>query len=119
MRPWLQGQGVHIVAMTHGSLDAIRSQVERDGLRFPVLIDPDLTVTRRLGWFDRAGLKHLTWKVFGVPIGIPVGFRRMPRPATVLIDESGTIRWLDLTDDYRLRGDEERIRAAVGRVFPG
>lgn len=43
----------------------------------------------------------------------------MPRPATVLIDESGTIRWLDLTDDYRLRGDEERIRAAVGRVFPG
>lgn len=117
MRPWLQLHGVQVVAMTHASPEAVRSQIQRDGLRFPILIDFDLEATQTLGWLDRAGLRHVTWKAFGIPIGFPVGFRRMPRPATVLIDEAGIVRWLDVTDDYRLRGDEERIRSAVDRVF--
>lgn len=117
MRPWLEGHDVQIVTMTHASAEAVRSQVQRDRLRFPILIDSDLEVTRQLGWFDRAGLKHVTWKVLGIPIGFPVGIREMPRPATVLIDEAGVVRWLDVTDDYRLRGDEDRIRAAVERAF--
>ena len=41
----------------------------------------------------------------------------MPRPATVLIDKSGIIRWLDTTDDYRLRGDEDTIRNGVATAF--
>lgn len=105
------------MAMTVGPAEAVEAQIERDQLGFPVLIDPDLAATRRLGWFDRAGLKHVTWRLLGVPLGFPVGFRRMPRPATVLIDESGVVRWLDVTDDYRLRGDEDTIRSGVAATF--
>ena len=117
MRPWLADRAIGAVAMTHAPAKEVQVQIERDHLGFPIIIDPDLEVTRRLGWFDRAGLKHVTWRIFGVPIGFPVSFRRMPRPATVLIDEKGAIRWLDVTDDYRLRGDESRIREAVVTTF--
>ena len=117
MRPWLEHHDVQIIGMTSAGAHEVRSQAKRDGLQFPILIDSDLEATRRLGWFDPAGLKHVTWKIFGIPVGFPVGLRKMPRPATVLIDEGGVVRWLDVTDDYRLRGDEERIRAAVGRAF--
>ena len=117
MRPWLTDRGIEVVAMTHAGAREVLAQIERDHLGFPIIIDQDLEVTRRLGWFDRAGLKHVTWRIFGVPIGFPVSFRRMPRPATVLIDEKGVIRWLDVTDDYRLRGDEARIREAVESAF--
>ena len=110
-------RGIDIVAMTHAPVEAVARQIDRDGLGFPILVDSDLSATRRLGWFDRNGLKHVTRRVLGVPIGVPVGFRRMPRPATALIDESGIIRWLDMTDDYRLRGDEDTIRDGVGTAF--
>ena len=118
MRPWLAEQNIEVVAMCHAPAKAIQAQIERDGIGFPILIDPDLTISRQLGWFDRAGLKHVTWRIFGVPIGFPVGFRRMPRPARVLIDEAGVVQWLDVTDDYRLRGDEDTIRKGVATAFP-
>jgi hypothetical protein len=103
--------------MTHAPAQAIARQIERDGLGFPIIVDQDLVLTRILGWYDKTGLKHVTRRVLGVPIGVPVGFRRMPRPATTLIDESGIIRWLDMTDDYRLRGDEDTIRDGVRTAF--
>lgn len=31
------------------------------------------------------------------------------RPAEILIDPSGTIRWIDLTDDYRVRTRPEKV----------
>ena len=79
MRPWLADRGIDVVAMTHAPAKEVLAQIERDHLGFPIIIDQDLEVTRRLGWFDRAGLKHVTWRIFGVPIGFPVSFRRMPR----------------------------------------
>ena len=31
------------------------------------------------------------------------------RPAEILIDPSGTIRWVDLTEDYRVRTRPEKV----------
>lgn len=117
MRPWLTSHNIEVVAMTFATATAIQQQIERDGLGFPIMIDHNLELTKRLGWYDRSGLKHVTWRVFGIPLGVPGGFRAMPRPATALVNETGVIRWLDLTDDYRLRGDEDRIRTAVHATF--
>lgn len=117
MRPWLTERGIDVVAMTSGPEKAVVAQQQRDGIGFGILLDPDLATTRQLGWYDKAGLKHATRKVLGVPIGVPVGYQRMPRPATVLLDEDGIVRWLDVTDDYRLRGDEDTIRLAVEDSF--
>ena len=44
--------------------------------------------------------------------GIPAG---IARPAEFLIDPTGTVRWRDLTDDYRVRARPE----AVLKAFDG
>ena len=55
MRPWLTDRGIEVVAMTHAGAREVLAQIERDHLGFPIIIDQDLEVTRRLGWFDRSG----------------------------------------------------------------
>ena len=46
-------------------------------------------------------------------------FKTMAIPTTMLVDEEGVIRWIDQADDYRVRGDDARIREAVQSVFGG
>lgn len=41
--------------------------------------------------------------------------RDVARPAEILIDPTGTVRWLDLTEDYRVRARPEEVLA----VFDG
>ena len=40
-------------------------------------------------------------------------FRPLAIPTAILVDGSGMVRWIDQTDDYRLRADAERVAAAV------
>ena len=41
----------------------------------------------------------------------------MAIPTSLLIDENGVIRWIDQTDDYRLRSSNERVLKAVREAF--
>ena len=41
----------------------------------------------------------------------------MAIPTTLLIDEHGTIRWIDQAEDYRLRSSEEIILNEVKKHF--
>jgi len=41
----------------------------------------------------------------------------MAIPTTLLVDEQGVIRWIDQTDDYRLRSSNERVLKAIGEAF--
>jgi peroxiredoxin len=45
--------------------------------------------------------------------GTPVG---ISRPAELLLDPTGTVRWRDLTEDYRVRARPEAVLAAFDRV---
>jgi peroxiredoxin len=67
------------------------------GLPFPVLSDPDLEVT------ERYGLVH------------PKGYlgKDAPRPATIVIDTGGTIRWVGATDNLRYRPAPEDLLARL------
>ena len=38
------------------------------------------------------------------------------RPAEFLIDPSGAVRWVNLTDDYRIRARPQEILAAIDRA---
>jgi peroxiredoxin len=38
------------------------------------------------------------------------------RPAEILIDPSGTIRWVDLTEDFRVRTRPEAVLAAFDEL---
>ena len=76
------------------------AEVVRDlGLGYRIVSDPNLTV------IDPYGLRH---EQAGQP---PIA-----HPATFLIDANGTVRWRDVTDNYRLRPQPETILAAVDHM---
>ncbi len=67
---------------------------EKLGLSFPVLIDPDGATARSFGvWNEDSG--------------------KVPYPSTVVIDRGGTIRWLRVDEDYRVRPEHDEILAAL------
>jgi len=60
--------------------------------------DPDLAVARRYG------LVH----VKGGPEGQDV-----PRPATVVLDRDGVVRWMSLAHNFQVRPDARDVLKAV------
>jgi peroxiredoxin len=94
--------GVEIVAV---SPDAnAQSQKLADGLRlsYRFLADADLAVARR--W----GLVH--------PRGGPAG-QDVPRPATIVLDRDGVVRWFSIATNYQVRPDPADVRRAL-RALP-
>ncbi len=83
-------------------LGAELSEAERagEGLRlgYRFLADRDLAVTRRYG------LVH--------PGAGPDG-QDIPRPATVVLDREGVVRWFSVSRNYQVRPDPDDVLRAV------
>jgi peroxiredoxin len=77
-----------------------QSQRFAEGLRlsYRFVADPDLAVTRRYGLIHRRG----------GPGGVDV-----PRPATVVLDRDGVVRWVSLSPNYQVRPDPKDVVRAV------
>lgn len=90
--------GVEIVAISPDPNE--RSQQVADGLKleYRFLADPDLAVARRYG------LVHAR----GGPEGQDV-----PRPATVVLDKDGIVRWFSVARNYQVRPDPADVLRAV------
>ena len=90
--------GVEIVAISPDPNE--RSQQVANGLRlgYRFLADRDLAVARRYG------LVH----VGGGPNG-----QDLPRPATVVLDRDGVVRWFSVTRNYQVRPDPEDVLRIV------
>lgn len=43
----------------------------------------------------------------------------LSRPAEILIDPTGTVRWLDLTEDYRVRARPETVLEEFDQLTAG
>lgn len=93
-----------MVAVTVDPPEATREHLAKLGLSFPFLIDQGAQVTRRYG------LVHE---------GAGPGGADIPRPAELLIDPTGTIRWVELTEDYRVRTRPEEVLEAFDRLKAG
>jgi len=91
--------GVEILAVSPDSNE--RSQQVADGLRlgYRFLADRDLAVTRRYG------LVH--------PSGGPDG-RDVPRPATVVVDRDGVVRWFSVSRNVQVRPDPGDVLHVLG-----
>ncbi len=70
---------------------------ETQGYTFPILSDAKLDVIRR-------------WDLVHAHAG-PDG-TDIARPAEFLIDSAGKVRWVNLTEDYRVRARPQQVLAA-------
>lgn len=118
MRPLIEDRyGVKIVALSRDTQAQVQRQQKRDSLSFTLLSDPKLAVIRQFGLVHHKGLPFKTFHLFGIPLGVPRKPQSMAIPTTLIVDQDGIVRWIDQADDYRMRGDEARIRAALADVF--
>ncbi len=67
----------------------------KEGLGFPLLTDPDLTVMAAFGVINQKGRGNV------------------PHPTVVIIDKAGVVRFIHLDEDYRQRPTPQRVLDAV------
>ncbi|MDX6384614.1 MAG: glutaredoxin-dependent peroxiredoxin [Blastocatellia bacterium] len=78
-----------------------RDLSQKAGYTFPFLSDPKAEAIRR---YD---LVHA---------GAGEGGRDIARPAEFLLDSSGTVRWVNLTENYWVRARPEQILEAAKAI---
>ena len=90
--------GVEIIAISPDSNE--QSQKVADGLRlgYRFLADRDLGVTRRYGLVHAAGGGE---------------GQDVPKPATVVLDRDGVVRWFAVSGNLQLRPDPNDVLRAV------
>ena len=117
MAPLFERYGISVFALSKDTPEEVAFHHQRDGLQLTLLSDPKLKVITDFGLLHHKALEFKTFDLFGIPLGYPNGSKTMAIPTTLIIDETGKIRWIDQADDYRMRGDEARVTAALEEVF--
>ena len=94
----IQAVGIRPVAISVDSAETSRDLVRKGGYAFTFLSDPNADTIRR---YD---LVHA---------GAGENGRDIARPAEFLVDPSGTVRWVNLTENYWVRARPEQILEAA------
>jgi peroxiredoxin len=89
--------GIRTVAISVDSPEVSRDLAQKAGYTFTFLSDPKAETIRR---YD---LVH---------VGAGINGQDIARPAEFLLDSSGTVRWLNLTESYWVRARPEQILEA-------
>jgi len=80
------------------ALDVTKGLCQRRGYTYTFLSDPNAEVIRRYDVLHPgAGMKG----------------HDIARPAEFLVDSSGTVRWVNLTNDFRVRARPEQMIQAM------
>jgi peroxiredoxin len=98
--PELESRGIHVVAISVDAPDINRRQKQKLGYTYTFLSDPKAEVIRR---YD---LLH--------PGAGPKG-ADIARPAEILVDSTGRIRWVNLTENIAVRARPEQVLEAFER----
>jgi peroxiredoxin len=94
----LEALGVRPVAISVDASEVSKGLCQRHGYTYTFLSDPDAEVIRRYGVLHAgAGIKG----------------HDIARPAEFLLDSSGTVRWVNLTEDLRVRARPEQMIEAA------
>ena len=94
----LEEVGIRPVAISVDTPEVSRTLCTKAGYTFTVLSDPQADVIRR---YD---LVHA---------GAGVNGQDIARPAEFLVDTSGTVRWVNLTENYWVRARPEQFIAGA------
>jgi len=88
-----EARGIKIVAVSVDPPDVTREHARKQGYTFLFLSDEKVEVIGRYDLVHEKGFRDAD----------------IARPAEFLLDSTGTIRWVNLTDDYRVRARAEDI----------
>ena len=119
MKDELAASNITMIALSKDDVETTAEHKRQDGLSMALLSDPELNVIRQYGVEHHKAIEvsGATVNLFGIRAGFTPSIKTMAIPTTLLIDEEGTVRWIDQTDDYRMRSHNERILEKVGEVF--
>ena len=104
--PALDARGIRVVTVCADTAEQIRAGRGKHGLRAVMVPDPTLAITDR---YNLRSPRNFAPKP-GVVIPLPI-------PTTILVDASGTVRWIDQATDYMRRSDPERVLAVIGALL--
>lgn len=90
----LNEEGIRPVAISVDAPDVSRDLAQKAGYTFPLLSDQKVEVIRR---YD---LVHA---------GAGENGNDIARPAEFLVDSTGTVRWINLTENYWVRARPEQV----------
>ena len=93
-------RGVEILAISVDSPEESRKLCQAKGYSFPFLSDQKAEVIRKYGVLHPGGGEN---------------GKDIARPAEFLVDTSGVIRWVNLTEDLRVRARPQMVLDAVSR----
>ena len=100
-RDKLNEAGIRPVAISIDSPEDSRKLAEGQGYTFTILSDPNAEV------IERYDLVHA---------GAGENGKDIARPAEFLVDPSGTVRWVNLTENYMVRARPEQILEAAKSI---
>jgi peroxiredoxin len=90
--------GVEIIAVSPDPNEQSQRLAEGLKLAYRFVADPDLAVVRRYGLVhERGGAEG----------------QDVPRPATVVVDRQGIVRWLSVTRNFQVRPEAADVVRAV------
>jgi peroxiredoxin len=89
---------VRPLAISADTPEESRALIAKAGYTFPLLSDRSATAIRRYDLLHK---------------GAGENGRDIARPAEFLVDRSGTVRWRNLTEDFRVRARPEQLLAAA------
>lgn len=118
--PRLTGRGVRLVAVSPQKPDGSLTTREENSLGFAVASDPGNVIAGRLGILMPPGDEAL--RAAELRAGLDLagvnadGTRNLPMPATVILDASRTVRWIDVHPDWSTRTEPGQVIAALDRL---
>jgi len=94
-------RGIEVVAISVDSPGESQRLCQSRGYTFPFLSDPKAETIRQYGVLHPKGRED---------------GKDIARPAEFLVDATGAIRWVNLTDDFRVRARAEAVLTEIDRL---
>jgi peroxiredoxin len=119
MLPQLTERGIRLVAISPQKPDGSLTIQQKNGLAFAVVSDPGNVIAGRLGILTRPSDEA---RAAQLQLGLDLnsvnadGSLTLPMPATVIIDASRTIRWIDVHPDYSTRTEPRQVIDALDHL---
>ena len=117
--PQLTERGIKLVAISPQKPGGSLTVQQKHGLAFTVVSDPGNTLAGRLGILTqpsdecRAAQLQLGLDLTSVNAD---GTATLPMPATVILDASHTIRWIDVHSGYSTRTEPHQVLGALDNL---